>query len=53
MDIPREVVIVHRGAAADGSWDDVREVGIDGTLTLPGTEVTIATAAILRPPAQM
>ena len=49
VDIPREVVIVHAGAAADGSWAQVREVGIDGTLTLPGTKVTIATAAILRP----
>ena len=50
VDIPREVVIVHAGAAADGSWAEVREVGIDDTLTLPGTQVTIATAAILRPP---
>ena len=48
MDIPREVVIVHTGTAADGSWAEARQVGIDGALTLSGTNVTIATAAILR-----
>ncbi len=49
VDIPRQVVTVHTTTTADGRWGDVREVGIDGTLTLPGTEVLIAVAAILRP----
>jgi hypothetical protein len=49
MGIPREVVTVHRGPRPDGFWRDVREVGIDGTLALAGTQVTVATAAILRP----
>lgn len=49
VDIPREVVTIHRGPGTDGSWQDVREVGVDGALTLPGTQVTIPAAATLRP----
>jgi Uma2 family endonuclease len=49
VDIPRDRVIVHTGAKPDGSWTSVREVGIDGSIGLPGADVEIAVAAILRP----
>jgi Uma2 family endonuclease len=48
VDIPREVVTIHASAERDGTWEEVRQVGVDGTLTLPGKGVTIAAAAVLR-----
>ena len=50
VDIPREVVIVHTQATVDGSWAQVREVGVSGTILLPGTATTITAAAVLRAP---
>ena len=49
VDIPRDVVIVHSGSKPDGTWTNVREFGIDGSVRLPATEVDLAVAAILRP----
>ena len=48
VDVRREVVIVHAGPVTDGTWREVSEVGVDGTLDLPGTQTTVAAAAILR-----
>lgn len=49
VDVVRELVTVHTGSASDGTWDEVREVGLDGTLALPGTASTVSAAGILRP----
>lgn len=49
VDIPRDCVIVHTGSKPDGSWEVVREVGIDGSIALPGTDIEIAVSAIVRP----
>jgi Uma2 family endonuclease len=49
VDIPRDLVIVHTGHAPDGGWAQVREVGLDGAVELPGTGREIPVVSILRP----
>lgn len=44
--VAREIVVVHQGANADGTWQQVTEVGIGGELALPGIERTWAVARI-------
>ncbi len=48
VDVPRDVVIVHTGPRPDGTWGEVREIGLDDTLTLPGTDLTFTGARLLR-----
>ena len=49
VDIPRELITIHRAPQHDGTWVEIRQVGVDETLSLPGTDVTIDAAAVLRP----
>ena len=50
VDVNRNVVTVHVGPNADGTWRHVTEVGIDGRLPLPQTDgQTLAVARILMP----
>lgn len=49
VDVIDEVVTAHRAPNVDGTWRDIRRVGLDGILMLPGTSAKVPAAAILRP----
>lgn len=51
VDIPKDRITVHSGPRPDGTWANVREVGIDDTLLLPGTTTTLNAVDVLRRPA--
>ncbi len=46
IEVLRQVVVVHQGPRADGTWDVVSEVAVDGALVLPGIDQTLAVARI-------
>jgi Uma2 family endonuclease len=49
VDVPKTLIRVHAGPQADGTWESVRDVDLDGQLALPATDQTIDAAAVLRP----
>ncbi len=53
IEVARQVVVVHQQPRADGTWNDVREVAVDGALVLPGIDQTLAAGQIfeVQPPA--
>jgi len=46
IEVARQVVVVHQGPRADGTWSDMVEVAIGGELTLPGVGAQLALARI-------
>ena len=48
VEIPRQVVVIHRGPKPDGTWGDVTEVGVGAGSALPGTHQGIEVASVLR-----
>ena len=46
IEVARQVVVVHEGPRADGTWNVVSEVAVDGVLVLPGIDQTLAVARI-------
>ena len=46
IEVARQVVVVHQGPRADGTWDVVFEVAVDGALVLPGIDQTLVVRRI-------
>ena len=44
--VARQIVVVHQGPQADGTWSDVVEVAIGGELALPGIDDVLPVARI-------
>ena len=47
IEVPRGIVIVHRGPQPDGTWCEATEIGMGGTLELPGIDQRLDASAFL------
>ena len=47
IEVPRGAVVVHRGPRPDGTWCEATEIGMSGSLELPGIDRSLDVSAFL------